>query len=203
MHYFLKFIFGIKTLHVSDSSSAHHQEFFHCTHSNGICHTACAHLLSLCVQLKIPDDGQRNCPKHVEFYSKNKFWEISASSWFYYKNSNYQSGLFSKKNPIIRIFYISGWFGVPINPDKRSSAVSDSEEGLRSVELVPPHLLRLCLHLSCCLPKLYLTGAVLIPCKYCTFYSCGRVDTLFHTLHFRRKMSRNRKKRNVREPMFT
>ena len=28
-----------------------------------------------------------NCPKHVEFYSKNKFWEISASSCFYFKNS--------------------------------------------------------------------------------------------------------------------
>jgi hypothetical protein len=26
----------------------------------------------LCVQYYIPDDGQRNCPKHVEFYSKNK-----------------------------------------------------------------------------------------------------------------------------------
>jgi hypothetical protein len=26
----------------------------------------------LCVQWKIPDDGQRNCPKHVEFHSKNK-----------------------------------------------------------------------------------------------------------------------------------
>ena len=26
----------------------------------------------LCVQWKNPDDGQRNCPKHVEFYSKNK-----------------------------------------------------------------------------------------------------------------------------------
>ena len=26
----------------------------------------------LCLQSKIPDDGQRNCPKHVEFYSKNK-----------------------------------------------------------------------------------------------------------------------------------
>jgi len=26
----------------------------------------------LCVQWKTPDDGQRNCPKHVEFYSKNK-----------------------------------------------------------------------------------------------------------------------------------
>jgi len=22
---------------------------------------------------KTPDDGQRNCPKHVEFYSENKF----------------------------------------------------------------------------------------------------------------------------------
>ena len=28
MHYFLKFIFWNKTLHVSDSSSVHHQEFF-------------------------------------------------------------------------------------------------------------------------------------------------------------------------------
>ena len=27
----------------------------------------------LCVKWKTPDDGQRNCPKHVEFYSKNKF----------------------------------------------------------------------------------------------------------------------------------
>ena len=25
---------------------------------------------------KNPDDGQRNCPKHVEFYSKNKFEKI-------------------------------------------------------------------------------------------------------------------------------
>jgi len=25
-----------------------------------------------CAQWKTPDDGQRNCPKHVEFYSKNK-----------------------------------------------------------------------------------------------------------------------------------
>ena len=29
--------------------------------------------LSLCVQCQTPDDGQRNCPKHAEFYSKNKF----------------------------------------------------------------------------------------------------------------------------------
>jgi len=31
------------------------------------------HIPLLCVQWKNPDDGQRNCPKHVEFHSKNKF----------------------------------------------------------------------------------------------------------------------------------
>ena len=69
---------------------------FHCTHSNDICHTglqtacqqdqyetswSCSQAVSkpvwhtplLCVQWKTPDDGQRNCPKHVEFHSKNKF----------------------------------------------------------------------------------------------------------------------------------
>jgi len=71
-------------------------------HSNGICHTGfadswtqqwymsyrfCWHLAQLsanlcgiipllCVQWKTPDDGQRNCPKHVEFYSKNKFEKL-------------------------------------------------------------------------------------------------------------------------------
>ena len=62
---------------------------FHCTHSNGICYTGLLiaasrilltavskpvwHIPSLCVQWKTPDDEQRNCPKHVEFHSKNKF----------------------------------------------------------------------------------------------------------------------------------
>jgi hypothetical protein len=32
-------LFCHETLHVSDSSSVHHQEFMHCTLSNGICHT--------------------------------------------------------------------------------------------------------------------------------------------------------------------
>ena len=68
---------------------------FHCTHSNGICHTglltACEqehlllltscqqtlwHIPLLCVHRKTPDDGQRNCPKHVEFHSKNKFEKL-------------------------------------------------------------------------------------------------------------------------------
>jgi len=51
-----------------------------------ICHTglltACAvskpvwHKPWLYVQWKTPDDGHRNCPKHVEFYSKNKFQKL-------------------------------------------------------------------------------------------------------------------------------
>ena len=32
-------LFWHETLHVSDSSSVHHQEFIHCSLSNGICHT--------------------------------------------------------------------------------------------------------------------------------------------------------------------
>ena len=63
-----------------------------------VCHTACVqdqdgtefrsdtarklsakpvwHIPLLCVQWKTPDDGQRNCPKHVEFYSKTKFEKL-------------------------------------------------------------------------------------------------------------------------------
>jgi len=32
--------------------------------------------LLLCIQYYTPDDGQRNCPKRVEFYSKNKFEKL-------------------------------------------------------------------------------------------------------------------------------
>jgi hypothetical protein len=32
--------------------------------------------LLLCVQCYTPDDGQRNCPKQVEFHSKNKFEKL-------------------------------------------------------------------------------------------------------------------------------
>ena len=32
--------------------------------------------LLVCVQCQAPDDGQRNCPKHAEFHSKNKSEEL-------------------------------------------------------------------------------------------------------------------------------
>src|SRR5215469_10409360 len=36
-------LFCHETLHVSDSSSVHHQEFIRCTLTNGICHTDTVH----------------------------------------------------------------------------------------------------------------------------------------------------------------
>jgi len=84
-----------ETLHVSGSSSAHHQEF-------STVHSALVYVIRVCrqlssrsmcscstavykpawhvpvpnVQWKTPDDGQRNCPKHVEFLDQNKFGEL-------------------------------------------------------------------------------------------------------------------------------
>jgi len=39
-------------------------------------HNCMTYTIAVCVQWKTPDDGQRNCPKHVEFYSKNKFEKL-------------------------------------------------------------------------------------------------------------------------------
>ena len=39
-------------------------------------HKPVRHIPLLRVQFYSPDDGQGNCPKHVEFYSKNKFEKL-------------------------------------------------------------------------------------------------------------------------------
>jgi len=79
--------FWNKTLCVSDSSSVH-QEFstVHTTtvYVIPVLLTTCKQAVSkpvrlvplLCVQWKTPDDGLRNCPKNVRFYSKNKFEKL-------------------------------------------------------------------------------------------------------------------------------
>jgi len=33
------------------------------------------HTIAVCT-VKTPDDGRRNCPKHVDFFSKNKFEKL-------------------------------------------------------------------------------------------------------------------------------
>jgi putative flippase GtrA len=68
-----------------------------CPHSNGLCHTALEkqdqgvpswscyskavykperHIPLLSVQWITPDDGQRNCPKHVDFHFQNQFEKL-------------------------------------------------------------------------------------------------------------------------------
>jgi len=42
--------------------------------------------LMLYVQSRAPDDGGKDCPKHVEWYWINS--KNCASSWFYYRNSS-------------------------------------------------------------------------------------------------------------------
>jgi hypothetical protein len=66
-------------------------------------HSAMVYVIQVCRQLSsrtrmerssilvLLDDGQRNCPKHVDFHAKNNISEISASSWFYYKEICYDA----------------------------------------------------------------------------------------------------------------
>jgi len=95
MHQFLKFIFGIKLymfwtvpLSIIGSFSLYTQQWYMSYRSadnlravpSWSCSQAVSrpvwHIPLLCVQWKTADDGQRNCPKHVEFYSKNKFEKL-------------------------------------------------------------------------------------------------------------------------------
>ena len=87
--------FWNEILHVSDSSSVHRQEFstVHTEINTGYA-DCCSqdvskpvwHMPLLCAQWKIPDDGQRNCPKHVEFHSKNKFEKLVHLVGFIIRN---------------------------------------------------------------------------------------------------------------------
>jgi hypothetical protein len=60
------------------------------------------HIPLLCVQWKTPDGGQRNCPKHVEFYSKNKFENSVHLVCFYYKNCSLRQGSDGKHSLLVR-----------------------------------------------------------------------------------------------------
>ena len=57
-----------------------------------ICEIPVWHIPSLCVQCKTQDDGQRNCPKHVEFYSKNKFEKLVPLVGFIIRKSFFNLG---------------------------------------------------------------------------------------------------------------
>jgi hypothetical protein len=66
-------LFLLRKSTFSGSSSAHHQEFPP-VHSTLVYNIKTAwHIPVPNVQWETPDDGQRNCPRHVEFLDKNKF----------------------------------------------------------------------------------------------------------------------------------
>ena len=97
MHQVSKILFCHETLHVSGIFSAHHQELPAVHVAIGMLYAAymAAAYESLVgtlphnlhetyqlprVQLITSDDGQRRCPKYVEFRDKIKFWIIEAFS---------------------------------------------------------------------------------------------------------------------------
>ena len=65
-----------KILHVSGSSSGHHQEFSTVYLALVYIMQVWWHIPEPNEQWKTPDDGQINCPKHVEFLDKNKFGKL-------------------------------------------------------------------------------------------------------------------------------
>jgi len=89
MHQFLKFIFGIKLyvfrkvpLSIIRSFSLYTQQWYmsyrfaDSLRAGSGRNWSCSQAVLLCVQWKTADDGHMNCPKHVEFYSKDKFEQL-------------------------------------------------------------------------------------------------------------------------------
>ena len=81
-------LFLNKAVHVSESSSVHHQELF-------TVHTANLYIIYHCCVYseKTPDDVLRNCPKHVKFYSKNQFEKLVHLVGFIIRIPSYTCGL--------------------------------------------------------------------------------------------------------------
>ena len=73
--------FRNETLHVSGNSSVHHQEFSLYTQQWYMSYRFADSLWA-----GANADGQRNCPKHVEFNSKNKFEKLVHLVGFIIRN---------------------------------------------------------------------------------------------------------------------
>jgi hypothetical protein len=85
----------------------------------------------LCVQCWTPDDGQRNCPKHVEFYSKNKFEELVHLVGFIIRIYHDAQ---SSECQIIKLLY---WSNFAHNDNVLFS--TDSDSGAVSLKRDLPH----------------------------------------------------------------
>jgi len=74
-----------------------------------------------------PDDGQRNCPKHVEFYSKNKFEKLVHPVGFIVR-IYVRVMLFYSKNKFEKLVHLLGFFYKKLDSIKRtvSATLPDS-----------------------------------------------------------------------------
>jgi len=63
-------LFCQETLHVSGNSTAHHQEFIHCTLSNGMCHTGLMTYTSAICTVEDSWWWAEELPETVEFLDK-------------------------------------------------------------------------------------------------------------------------------------
>jgi len=75
------------------------------------CSQAVWHIPLLCVQWKTPADGQRNCPKHVEFYSKNKFEELVHLVGFIIRTSHTSINVYSYMHQYWSLHPLCSWSG--------------------------------------------------------------------------------------------
>jgi len=79
MHQFLRFIFGIKFYMFRTVPLSIIRSFSLYTQQWCMSYSLRADLYDIyhcCVYSEKTDGGQRNCPKHVEFYSRNKFEKL-------------------------------------------------------------------------------------------------------------------------------
>jgi len=63
------------------------------------------HMPLLCVQWKTPDDGQRDCPKHVEFHSKNKFEKLVHLVGFIIRNLTWCTVTWTSEDVLMSQFW--------------------------------------------------------------------------------------------------
>jgi hypothetical protein len=115
-------LFWNETLHVSDSSSVHHQELF-TVHLTMVYVIQVCRLCSILIMLLescvcdiyvallsvqwITRDGQRNCRKHVEFHFQNKFEKLVYLVGFIIRKFVTMHGHMNVKKPhFSRIKYI-------------------------------------------------------------------------------------------------
>ena len=64
------------------------------------------HIPFMCAWWKTPDDGQRNCPKHVEFHFKNKFEKLVHLVGFIIRKKKYVLAFHTSHHQAVKQFNI-------------------------------------------------------------------------------------------------